>query len=167
MDDTNKLPDWVKRQNEERAAEKARKDAEAQARHRAAVSVKSDGPGFWKRFTDRAVFDANAVKHLQGEELAATASVSSGAEEALHLHVNRQSVTYGPELSRMNLWYARGGAVIRCSYQAQPMRDITLMAQGESVVALLNGDVYTAEELADHIIEWMAERVKAKRRRAS
>ncbi|HTV81075.1 MAG TPA: hypothetical protein VME18_00375 [Acidobacteriaceae bacterium] len=43
------------------------------------------------------------------------------------------------------------------------MPNFVLGVRGDEVLAAVGGDYYTAEQLADHIIEWMAARVKVRR----
>jgi hypothetical protein len=157
-------PEWVKKHNEE-LAEKERLAVEAAERRRAAaVSIRASGPDFWSRFVARVIVNVRALPGLRGEELVGSVSPSTGGpEHSCYIQVNRQSVRYLPELSKMNLWYAPGGNQIRCWYQNQPMPNFVLGIRGGKVLAAVGGDHYTAEQLADHIIEWMAARVKVRR----
>ena len=158
------IPEWVRSHNE-RKAEEARLDAAAaDQRGATAAAVQAGGPDFWKRFIDRTIVNVRALPDLKGEELVGTVSPSTGGpEHSCDIQVNRQSVRYGPELSKMNLWYAPGGNQIRCWYQDQPMPNFVLGIGGGKVLAAVGGDHYTAEQLGDHIIEWMAARVKVRR----
>jgi len=169
--DQDNTPDWIKKHNQESADQKARVDAAERRRQQAAVSLRTAGPDFWQRFVNRVVANANALHTLNGEELVGNVSHSLPGgmtpEHNCYIQVNRQSVRFGPELSKMNLWFAPGSSKIRCWYQDQEMVDIQLGVRGGSVCAALAGDLLTAEQLADHIVEWMAERVKAPKRRAS
>jgi len=158
------IPEWVRSHNE-RKAEEARLDAAAaDQRGATAAAVQAGGPDFWKRFVDRTIVNVRALPDLKGEELIGSVSPSTGSpEHSCHIQVNRSSVPYGPELSKMNLWYAPGSNQIRCWYQDQPMPNFLLGVRGVEVLAAVGGDHYTAEQLADHIIEWMAARVKVRR----
>jgi len=163
---TNKpnTPAWV-RKHIEREAEEARLDAAAaEQRGATAAAVQAGGLDFWKRFVDQTIVNVRALPDLKGEELIGSVSPSTGGpEHSSHIQVNRSSVRYGPELSKMNLWYAPGGNQIRCWYQDQPMPNFVLGVRGDEVLAAVGSDHYTAEQLADHIIEWMAARVKVRR----
>lgn len=161
-------PEWIKQHNQETAAQKARTEAAAQRRQEAAVPIEVAGPDFWQRFVDRVLVNAQALEKLDGEELVgrvshATSPMRTGVEQNLYIQVNRQSVRFGPELSKMNLWYVPGGSRIRCWYQDQEMAEIQLAIRGNDVRAALAGNIHTAEDMADHIVQWMAERVKARR----
>jgi len=156
-------PEWVRKHNERKAEEARIEAATAEQRRVAAATVQAGAPDFWKRFVDRTIVNVRALPNLKGEELIGSVSPSTGGpENSCHIQVNRSSVRYGPELSRMNLWYSPGGNQIRCWYQDQPMPNFVLGVGGDEVLAAVGDDDYTAEQLADCIIEWMAARVKVR-----
>ena len=164
MTNESNTPEWVRKHNEQKAEEARLATAATEQRRAAAASVQAGGPDFWTRFVDRTILNVRALPDLRGEELVGGVSPSTGGpEHSCHIQVNRQSVRYSPELSKMNLWYAPGGNQIRCWYQDQPMSNFVLGIRGDEVVANVGGDHYTAEQLADHVIEWMAARVKVRR----
>lgn len=157
-------PEWVGKHNERTAEEARLETAAAEKRGATAATVQACGPDFWKRFVDRTIVNVRALPDLKGEELIGSVSPSTSApEHSCHVQVNRSSIRYGPELSRMNLWYVPGGTQIRCWYQEQPVPNFVLGVRGDQVLAGVGSDQYTAEQLADHIIEWMAARVKVVR----
>jgi hypothetical protein len=156
-------PEWVRKHNEQRAEEERLEAAVAAQRRVAVASVQADGPDFWTRLVNRTIVNVRALPDFKGEELAGSVSPSTGGpEHSCLIQVNRESVRYGAELSKMSLWYAPGGNQIRCWYQDQPLPNFVLGASGDGVVASVDGDIYTAEQLADHIVEWMAARVKVR-----
>jgi len=108
--------------------------------------------------------NGQALEKLDREELVgrvsqATSPMRTGVEQNLYIQVNLQSVRFGPELSKMNLWYVPGGSRIRCWYQDQEMADIQLAIRGNDVCERhthcgRNGGPHRAVD---------AERVKARR----
>jgi sulfur carrier protein ThiS len=160
-------PEWVRKHNEQKA-EEARLEAAATEQRRVAVAtVHAGGPDFWTRFVERTIVNVRVLPDLKDEELVGSASHAlpggMSPEHHLHIQVNRQSVRFHPALSKMNLWYAPGGNQIRRWYQDQEMPNLVLCASGEGVVASVDGRIYTAEQLADHVVEWMAARVQVRR----
>ena len=164
MSNEPNTPEWIRKHNEQKAEESRLEATASEQRRAAAATVLAGGPDFWKRLVERTIINVRALPDLKDEELIGSVSPStSGTEHSCHIEVNRSSVRYCPELSRMNLWYAPGGNQIRCWYQDQPMPNFILGVRGDEVLAAVGGDHYTAEQLADHIIEWMAARVKVQR----
>jgi hypothetical protein len=130
--------------------------------------IQQGGPDFWKLLVDRVGVNVRALPELEGEELAGSASLSgaSGGELSCFIQVDRRSVRFGPQLSHMSLFYQSGGSRIRRWYQDQEMEDIALVTHRNEVRAVIDGDApMTAQQFGDHIVEWMAERVKATRSR--
>ena len=164
MNNKPSTPEWVRKHNEQKAQEARLEAAATEQRRAVAASVQAGGPDFWMRFVDRTIRNVRELPDLNGEELLGSVSPSTGGpEHSCHIQVNRSSVRYSPALSKMNLWYAPGGNQIRCWYQDQPMPNFVLGIRGNEVLATVAGDHYTAEQLADHVIEWMAARVKVRR----
>ena len=154
-DDT---PEWIKKRNAEKA-EQQRKETESLQRQQDALAlVEAGGPDFWKRFTDRVVLNTRALEQLEGEELFGSTSLSvSGAEHNCHIIVERRSIHHGgADMTKMNLYYAPGGSRIRCWYQDTERNDIQLVVHGKEIRAVYEGTPFTAEQLADHIVETMA-----------
>jgi hypothetical protein len=154
-DDT---PEWIKKRNAEKA-EQQRKEAESLQRQQDALAlVEVGGSDFWKRFTDRVVLNTRALEQLEGEELFGSTSLSvSGAEHNCHIIVERRSIHHGgPDVTGMNLYYAPGGSRIRCYYRDAKKNDIQLVVHGKEIRAGYEGTPFTAEQLADHIVETMA-----------
>jgi hypothetical protein len=127
--------------------------------------IHDKGPEFWQQLVDRIGINVGALKELEldGEEIVGTMSHGNdGAERNCHIQVNRVSVRFGPELSQMNLWYRPGGNRIRRWYQNRDAGDIGLVSQGSEVRAVVDrSGPFTAHRLADSLVEWMAEQVKA------
>jgi hypothetical protein len=164
----NNTPDWIKTHNREKAEEKRQSNEIGQRQLEASLVIKDTGPEFWKQLVDRVGVNVGALPSLEGEELAGSVSVTgtAGAELSCHIQVDRRSVRLGPELSRMNLFYRPGESRIRRWYQNREMGDIELVKYRNEVRAVIEGaNPMTAQELGDRTVEWMAERVKARRSR--
>jgi hypothetical protein len=165
VQDDNPLPDWIAERQREKAEQdrKAAEDAERQLV--AAKQVQTGSPEFWQHLLDRLAFNVKALPELPDDELVGSVSPMGAAhspELSCHIQVNRQSVRRGPELSKMNLWYQPGGDRIRRWYQDRKMDDIDLQPGHNGVVAVIDGKMpMTAERLGDHIVRWMADRVRA------
>lgn len=156
-------PDWIKKHNREMEDQNRQADEEGRRQLQASKVVEENGPAFSKQLVDRIGINVKALKELAGEELTGTISLANhGRELNCYFQVNRQSVRYGPELSRMSLFYKPGGNRIRRWYQDQDAGDLQLVSNGNEVRASVGGTPATAQQLADHIVEWMAERVKAR-----
>jgi hypothetical protein len=162
----NPLPDWIVKRQREKTEQDHKAEEMAQRQLEAAKLVQEGGSEFWQHLIDRLAFNVKALTELPEEELAGSVSPMGGAmhspELSYHIQVNRQSVRLGPELSKMNLWYQPGGARIRRWYQDRKMEDITLQPGRQGVVAIIDDNMpMTAERLGDHIVSWMADRVRA------
>lgn len=160
-------PDWINRHNREKAEEQRRADEDSQRQIEASVMIRQQGPEFWQQLVERLQVNANALTELQGEELFGTVSHSNGGgERSCHIGVDRRSVKFGPALSRMNLFYNPGDHRIRRWYQDRDIGDIELVLRGNEVRAVGDGvSPKTAQQLAEHLVMWMAERVKVRRSR--
>lgn len=159
------VPEWIARRQAEKA-EQARRDEEALQRQLAGSHrVANEGPGFWADLISQLKVNTQALPEL-GDELLGGASLlnddlTKSPELHCHIQVNRSSVQHDPEFSHMNLWYQPGGVRIRCWYQNQKCPDIELRAGRNELVAVIdNESPKTAKQLADHIVEWMADRVR-------
>lgn len=164
-DKPDDIPSWIATENEQKAAKAQAADEVAQREIDDSALIHKSSPQFWAQLVDRLGVNVKALPKLAGEELVGSVSqLASGGEENCHIQVNRQSVRFGPELSRMNLFYRPGGSRIRCWYQNQDAGDIELVRSGNEVRAIDGAARVTAHELADHLVKWMADRVKADRR---
>jgi hypothetical protein len=163
-DESSNQPDWIKKSNREREEKKRQEDEDSQRQIKRALLVEQKGPDFWKRLLDRLADNVKALEKLEGEDLNGSMSSGSPAGELdCQIHVNRSSVRFGPELSHMSLFYRPGGSRIRRWYQDQPIEDISLVEVNNEVLARAgNNTPMTAEQLADYIVESMAEKVKAR-----
>jgi hypothetical protein len=160
----NNTPAWIKRHQDQKAAEKKQAQDEHQRQAEASTLIHDKGLEFWQELVDQIAVNVSALKELEGEELVGTVSQSDhGLERNCYFQINRQSVRFGPELSRMSFWYLPGGGRIRRWYQNQNAGDIELVAYRDEVRALVNNRPVTARELADLIVQWMAEKVKVRR----
>ncbi|MGD0099269.1 MAG: hypothetical protein ABSC60_02865 [Acidobacteriota bacterium] len=159
-------PKWIQKQKREKAEEKRQADEITQRQLDAAMLIQQKGPDFWQQLVNRLEANVTALPELEDEELAGSVSPSapSGGELSCFIEVDRRSVEFGPELSHMSLLYKSGGSRIRRWYQDREMNDIELVTYHNEVRAVIDGSApMTAEDLGDQIVEWMAERVKAKR----
>ena len=161
MAEQDNIPDWVKRKKREKEEEERKAEAEHQRQLAASKVVGEKGPDFWKHFVDQVGNNVRALKELEGEELVGMMShENNSAELHCYIQVNRQSVKWGPELSQMNLWYRPGTHRIRRWYQNADAGDIELISFGNEVRAKVDrSGPFTAEQLADRLVEWMAEQV--------
>jgi hypothetical protein len=168
-DELGNTPEWIKQHNEQIADANERAMAAARLRQDAGGVIRNGGPDYWKRLANSAAENARALRQLKGEDLAGYCSISESpqagntTEHNCHLQVNRESVRFGPELSQMNLWYVPGTSRIRCWYQNMNFGDIELVVRGNEVYGVFAGKTLKAEQLGEHIVRFMAERVKASR----
>jgi hypothetical protein len=169
--ESENTPDWIKRHNQQAADERERAAESTQLRQAAGAVIRQRGSDFWSRFGKSAASNARALRQLEGEDLAGYCSLEEASqarnsvEHCCHLQVNRESARFGPELSQMNLWYTPGGNRIRCWYQHKDFGDIEFVARGNEVYAVFADRTFTAEQLGEYLVRFMAERVKAKRQR--
>jgi hypothetical protein len=163
MTSESNTPEWVRKHNEQKAEEARLEAAATDQRRAAAVSVRAGAPDFWTRFVAGVEVNARALRDLEGAELVGNVSVSAPSstspEHQCHISVNRVSTRLGPLLSNMNLWYAPGGSHIRCWYQNQPLPDFGLGIRENEVLATVGGDQFTAEQLAEHVVQWMVKQL--------
>ena len=159
------LPSWIARENARQAEAAKQASQDAQQQFEDSVKVNQGSPAFWKVLVDQLKFQAGGLDKLVGEELVGNVSqLASGVEENCHIQVDRQSVSVGPALSRMDLYYQSGGMRIRRWYQGQDAGDIDLVRYGDEVRAVIVGHApMTAYELAEHIVRSMAARVRGRR----
>jgi len=161
----DEIPSWIESLNnqKDRAALQAEKATKRQLEDAAIVSTRSSE--FWKELVDRLGVNVKALPQLKGEELVGSISHETGpSEHRCYIGVNRQSVQHGPELSWLNLFYRPGATIIRRWYMNEDIGGIELARYGDEVRAIISGKPKTAQELADLIVRWMADRVKANRR---
>jgi hypothetical protein len=164
MAQVSETPAWIKRQQEQKATERKQAQDEEQQRLRASTVIRDKGLQFWQELADQLAVNVNALKELEDEELVGTIVLTEqGTERNCRFHVNRQSVRFGPDPSHMSLWYIPGNGRIRRWYQDQNAGDIELVAYGDEVRARVDNRTMKARELADRTVQWMAEKVKAKR----
>jgi hypothetical protein len=156
------IPDWIKRHNREKAEEQHQADEDRHRQLEASALIREHGPEFWRQLVEHLQLNANALKELQGEELFGSVSHSNGGgEQRCYIGVDRRSVKFGPELSRMNLFYKPGGQRIRCWYQDRAFGNIELVRYRDEVRAVDDGgSPKTAQQLANALVMWMAERVR-------
>jgi hypothetical protein len=77
--------------------------------------------------------------------------------------IGRLSHRRQPEISQFNLFYRPGAQSIRRSYQFLTLPDIRLQAGRYGAVANVdNQGLFSAEELGEHIIKWIAERAQVR-----
>jgi hypothetical protein len=154
-------PSWIKRHKGQKETEQNQAELDRQRQLEASTLIRDKGPDFWQQLVEHIAINVRALKELEGEELIGTISVSDQGHECnCYFQVNRQSVKFGPELSRMNLWYLPGGSRIRRWYQDQDIGDVELVAYGDEVRALYHSSPIGAQQLAELTVESMAERVK-------
>jgi|SRR5665213_406774 len=156
------MPDWIARRQQEKAMQTRAEGEALQSQLDASKQVASGGPEFWARLTERLRINVDALPAL-GEELVGSVSLLTGVPELhCHVQVNRQSLKHGPELSHLNLWYRQGGFQIRRWYQDREMPDVILQPSRGTIIATIDNRYHlTAEQLADLIVERMADRVSA------
>jgi hypothetical protein len=168
--ENRQYPEWIARRQREKREQERRDEEALQRRIEASGRVANEGLSFWDKLVARLKVNVEALPAL-GDELVGSASLpdrnaTRSPELHCHVEVNRQSVPHGPELSQMNLWYRPGGSVIRRWYQNQERSDIALQSGLNGIVAVIDSEApKTAEELADHIVQWMADRVRYVARR--
>ncbi len=169
--ENQQLPDWIARRQQQKAEQDRRDDEVLQRQLEASKRVANEGPDFWNKFTTHLKVNAESLPAL-GEELVGGASLMNGnvtqsPELQCHIEVRRQSVSHVPEISQMNLWYQPGGSRIRCWYQNQKQADIVLQLGHNGVAAIIGNEMpMTAEQLAEHIVKWMADQVRYVQRRS-
>jgi hypothetical protein len=158
------LPDWIKKHQVQKAAEKKQAQDEQGQQLKASALIHEKGSEFWQELVERIETNMKALKELEGAELVGSVSHSDrGSERNCRFQANRQSVRFGPELSHMSFWHIPGKNRIRRWYQDQNAGEIELVAYGGEVRALANNRPITARELADLTIQRMVEKVKVRR----
>lgn len=167
MDGPKNVPDWIEREVREKEQQQKEGEADRQRQMAAATSVREGSPIFWNRFLARLKSNTDALPQLK-EELVGSTSVfgpgqQTSVEQSCILQVNRQSVKYGPEICQLNLFHRPGGTVIRRNFEGEPLSDIRLQVGEKEVKASVDGyGPFSPEELADHIVRSMVERVRPK-----
>jgi hypothetical protein len=162
--ENTRIPDWITKRELEKTAEEDKAKEISRQQFEASKLVQQGGREFWQQLLNRLKINTDALQRLGDELYGSTSPMgdpAGGGEVSCHIQVDRRSVRLGPELSQMNLFYQPGGHRIRRWYQNRPLDDIELRPSQEGVVAVVDESIpMTSEELADSLVQSMAERVR-------
>ena len=161
----SELPEWIKQRNaaNERAAAQANEHAQKVIGD--SMLIGRQGPEVWQRFIKGLVLHADALSQLKGENLYGHATLSGPPGAEINCLVNvewRIASESGPELRRVVFHYDRGQTG-RIRVTMQSGEDIFLqfrIQRGGDVVIEYDGQVFSAERLAEKIIQDMVTSTK-------
>jgi hypothetical protein len=165
----DKTPDWIKR-NKQRETEAKRKAAEQSQRVlESTMSIANDGQDFWKRFVAQVKIntddlEGNFTRSIDEKIVGFTSTeydLARSPEWSCHIHVNRYSVRFSPDMRQLHLYYQPGGSTIRRATQfGEREYPVDLTMRGNEVCVEVGGEVLTAEEFANHSVESMVKQIR-------